>query len=115
MIVCVWGFALHIHSNGNNFNIIDFIIIGCGYVMVYNSLPSTDISHQTKEQTASIRCCKEKDIHIAIQNVQKQQGGSDCGVFSVAFATSICAGDDSSRLNYIQYQVLTLATFDHLL
>ncbi len=34
----------------------------------------------------------EEAINIPIVKVQTQMGTSDCGLFSLAFATSLCAG-----------------------
>ena len=40
-----------------------------------------------------------------IKNVQNQLGASDCGLFSLAFATSLCFGDNPSEIQYNQKQL----------
>ena len=78
--------------------------IGC-HVSVYDSLPTGDIPCRTNEQIASICFCKDNEIHLTFPDVQKQSGGNDCGLFALAFATSLCAGDDPSVLTYMQRQL----------
>ena len=77
-------------------------------VMVFDSLPSNRFTFRTKEQIASICCCKGKKVVAVIKNVQNQQGASDCGLlasFSLAFATSLCFGDNPSEIQYNQKQL----------
>ena len=40
---------------------------------------------------------------LDLQEVQRQRGLSDCGLFAVAFATSLCEGEDPGAINYIQH------------
>ena len=35
-------------------------------------------------------------------DVQWQSGGSDCGIFALAFATSLCSGQDPTTTSYDQ-------------
>ena len=74
-------------------------------VMVFDSLPSNRFTFRTKEQIASICCCKGKKVVAVIKNVQNQQGASDCGLFSLVFATSLCFGDNPSEIQYNQKQL----------
>ena len=46
---------------------------------------------------------------MEIANVQMQNGGDDCGLFAIAFAFSLCAGDEPTELNYTQHKL-----HDHL-
>ena len=47
---------------------------------------------------------QEKQLTIEFIDVQKQRGGSDCGLFSLAFitVTSICNGQDPAKQVYDQ-------------
>ena len=36
------------------------------------------------------------------QTVEKQKGSSDCGLFAVVFATSLCIGLEPANLKYHQ-------------
>ncbi len=87
-----------------NLNRAHWITIGSskGEVNVYDSLPSVDVSKRVKEQIACICNSAEDFISLTIKNVQIQQGSSDCGLFALAFATSLCAGENPSEINYIQ-------------
>ena len=61
------------------------------HVQVFDSLPSGDGSVCTKEQIAALLCTKERQSTLDYPAVQIQEGGSDCGVFAVAFATPFSA------------------------
>ena len=74
-------------------------------VFIYDSLPSGNISTVTKEQIVSICFCKKKEIHATICDVQKQQGGKDCGLFALAFAVTLCDRQNPSEMSFIQYQI----------
>ena len=40
--------------------------------------------------------------YVLLTGVQKQSGSADCGVFAIAFATSIALGKDPSKNIYTQ-------------
>ena len=72
--------------------------IGCptGTVDVYDSLLSRTLSSHTKKHIASILYLTSKKITVNFVAVQVQSGSSDCGLYSLAFAASLCAGEDPS-------------------
>ncbi len=80
--------------------------IGCpqGLVKVYDSLhgklPST-----SKRVIADLMMTRDKAIEVTYAPVQCQSGGSDCGLYALAFATSLCAGKDPVMITYIQPQM----------
>ena len=84
--------------------------IGCehGVVRVYDSA-SHYITERNHEEIAALVCAKTKSITLQYMNVHLQGGGSDCGLFALAFATSLCNSDDSTRHTYMQH-----AMRDHL-
>lgn len=67
-------------------------------------MPNCALYSQTKRQIASILMTNEKSIEVQFVDVQIQSGASDCGLFALAFATSLCAGVNPAELNYIQYE-----------
>ena len=81
--------------------------IGCppGQVCVYDSLPGGDIGSRTRKQIASILATNEKKITVRFPTVQTQCGGSDCGLFALAFAASLCSGENPSTVSYIQHSL----------
>ena len=58
---------------------------------MYDSMYAT-VGTYTKKQIASIVSSSEKDIKLKMMNVQKQNGGCDCGLFAIAFATALANG-----------------------
>lgn len=60
-------------------------------VYVYDSMYSS-FGTYTKKEIASILCTKKSEIQLKIMDVQMQAGGSDCGLFAIAFATAIVNG-----------------------
>ena len=46
---------------------------------------------------------EDKELILEYQAVQSQRGSNDCGLFALAFATSLCAGENPVEINYIQH------------
>ena len=71
-----------------------------GIVEVFDSMPAYSMtSSGLKRQVAAI---SEKSFSIHHVDVQRQRGGSDCGLFAVAFAASLCMGSDPHTERYNQ-------------
>ena len=68
---------------------------------------SYDLSSRVKQQIAFICFSRERNITLNFRSVQQQEGGSDCGLYSLAFATSLCDGKNPSAVNYIQHRLRT--------
>lgn len=49
-------------------------------------------SSEVKIQVASILHTEYSQIRLLFQDVQKQNGSSDCGLFAIAFATAVVLG-----------------------
>ena len=64
---------------------------GAQEIHVYDSMYAT-VGTYTKKQIASIVSSSEKEIKLKMMNVQKQNGGCDCGLFAIAFATALANG-----------------------
>ncbi len=71
-------------------------------VCVFDSLPSVNVPTRTKQQIANILCSEDKEIILRFPNVQTQRGGSDCGLFAIAFSVSLCNGEDPRTTAYFQ-------------
>lgn len=78
--------------------------IGCkpDYINVYDSLPYKDISYRAKQQISALIHSAAKEITLNFPPVQCQRGGSDCGLFAIAFAVTLCTGFNPSDLQYNQ-------------
>ena len=68
------------------------------YIAVYDSLSSGGLTSSVASQLACICCTPEKSIRVDIKCVQQQENGVDCGVFAIAFATSLAFGSDPSKI-----------------
>ena len=45
---------------------------------------------------------KDRSIEVHYTNVQRQSGISDCDIFAIAFATSVCLGEDPANQTFKQ-------------
>ena len=62
-------------------------------------------SSHTKKVLADLMRTKDKAITVNYTDVQWQSGTSDCGLFALAFATSVCTGQDPTTTLYDQTQM----------
>lgn len=67
--------------------------IRCPYshIEVYDSLYS-EMPTSTKEQICALLASTSSSIQLDFINVQVQPNVNDCGLFSLAFSTALCAG-----------------------
>ena len=82
--VCV-SHCLDLHKNSIN---------------VHDSLNNGAVPRFVKKQIASMLCSSEPAIHLNIVPVEQQTNSLDCGVFAVAFATSLAFGEDPAQRKY---------------
>ena len=77
--------------------------IGCkpGIVQVYNSA-SKHTPHRTKEEIAALLNTTKDSIPLQYMSVKHQNGGSDCGLFALAFATALCMCLDPTACKFKQ-------------
>ena len=74
-----------------------------GIVHVYDSRPSCSTnSSRLHRQLAAIMKTEDASFTVKHVDVQRQVGSSDCGLFAIAFATSLCSGLDPHTLKYDQ-------------
>ena len=80
--------------------------IGCEpeTIAIYDSLGSGSVPARTSEQIAAIVFSSSSSIQLIFKSVQMQSGGSDCGLFALAFATSLSKGEKPEEINYMQHQ-----------
>ena len=77
-----------------------------GVVEVYDSIPSYSVhSSNLTRQVAAILQTPHADFELRHVDVQRQVGGSDCGLFALAFATALCSGLDLFACSYKQTQM----------
>ena len=68
---------------------------------VYDSMCYTT-STTTQLQIAALMCCQASSITVNVQSMCLQNGGSDCGVYAIAYATDLCHGNHPEGLQYHQ-------------
>ena len=71
--------------------------IGCtfGELNVYDSRLTT-LSPATLKVICSLLHCSKSDVTVNIMQLQQQSNGSDCKVYAIACAASLCNGDEPS-------------------
>ena len=67
---------------------------------IYDSLNYGKIAPLVAHQIANFSFVKESVIDVNIQRVQQQDNSVDCGLYALAFATSLAFGDDPSLIVY---------------
>ena len=73
-------------------------------IVAYDSFyPSAGLT--TKMQIACLMNSLEKNLVVTFEDVQMQAGGSDCGVFVLAFAVVICFGRSPGKIHFNQHSM----------
>ena len=83
--------------------------IGCpdNVVKFYDSIRSKHLSHHVKEQVADILHSKENSITITSMESQLQSNTSDCGLFAIGTAVSLCNGIPPIQVKWDQGEMRT--------
>ena len=69
---------------------------------LYDCNQCESLSVSTEEQICCLLNSKEEELHVMIMPVQRQKGCSDCGLFALAFAATLCSGSCPSNMVYKQ-------------
>ena len=94
---------LHVHNN--HWLTVSNLHCDNDTVKVYDSLNSSlEISNKFGCQLAALLNCSSQ-VKVEVVKVQQQEGYSDCGLFAVAFATSLCFGIPPATQNFVQKQM----------
>lgn len=82
--------------------------LGCipGHVNVYDSIYSTPTSSLLRK-ICNLLCTKESTLTVHMMDIQKQEGGSDCGCFAIACATTLCYGENPCQIRWQQEEMRT--------
>ena len=73
-----------------------------GKVFLFDSLFSGRLSNSLQQQLAALYRTDEDYLDVNVVQVQQQQGGSDCGPFSVAFLVEVALGNDPEKFTFQQ-------------
>ena len=79
-----------------------------GEVFVYDSMYCNATS-AIKNGVSALLFINKKRISLKFANVQMQFGGTDCGVFAIIYATTLCLGlqPEQFSFNYIRAHEIT--------
>lgn len=86
-----------VHINNNYWVCMTSVGSLAGYVNLLNSL-SSPVTQELLDLAKNLAGPMFKSITLV--PVQQQQNGSDCSVFSIAFATSLVYGRNSKNVTY---------------
>jgi len=76
-------------------------------VNIFDCRRTETVSTQTKEVIANLLQCESCTIYITYPPVQQQSNGASCGLFALAFAYSICDGDQRSLMNLMNFDAIS--------
>ncbi len=93
-----------LHVSGNHWVCASNSLSPPGVCDVYDSMPSSHSSVLAR-QVAAMMKSQASSFRLRQVNVQMQNGTSDCGLFAVAFAVSLCGGKDPHVCSYDQGQM----------
>lgn len=75
--------------------------VSSNLVHLYDSL--YDVVHiDTKMQIAAMMHTNDPHINVLVHKIQFQRGSSDCGLYSIAYATDVAHGNDPASFKYKQ-------------
>ena len=73
-----------------------------GEVEIFDSLMQTEVSTTVRRQLATMLHTLRPRMTMTKVCVQQQTGGSDCGLFAIAFAVALVHGQDPATLTFNQ-------------
>ena len=98
--------SIQIHHIGSRNHWVTTSSNETGDVTLYDSLRhGSDLSNDLKQQIACMYKTDEPQMTVSVARVQQQKGGSDCGLFSVAFAFDLAQSIEPQYVNYIQSEM----------
>ena len=94
-------FVQILNASGNHWFTVSTIGCAANSINVYDSM-NLQLSTSNEKLIADLMQSNEKELVINYVEVQYQSGGSDCGLFSIAFAKSLCDGKNPGNILYQQ-------------
>lgn len=94
-------FVQVLNVSGNHWITISTIGCEASTLNVYDSMHG-NLPTSAQRLVADLVQCQECAITVQYIDVQWQSGETDCGLFALAFATSLCSGQDPAATSYIQ-------------
>ena len=85
-----------LHNGQDHWLTVSTIGLQSFYINMYDSRMHSTLSSFGKDQ---ICAANDKVINVQFIDVDKQENTQDCGLYAIAYATSVCHGDDVSQMN----------------
>ncbi len=101
------NFVQILYINGNHWVCTSNRFSPAGAVDVFDCSTCSRNSRTLKRQLALILQCPAASFCVRHIDVQRQNGSSECGLFAIAFAYTLCLGLDPSTIRYDQAQMRT--------
>jgi len=95
-------FVQCLHENRNHWITVSTVGCSTGVVQVYDSSQHLKLSTSLKCIIADMLQSSNDSIVVQYIKMQEQFGASDCGLFAIATATTICYGQDVCMLEFDQ-------------
>ena len=90
-----------IHSGNNHWVLVAYGFSDLGHVLVYDSLNRKNWHNDyILSCMSSLLMTPEKEMRYIIKTVQRQSNSYDCGIFAIAFGTSLLNGQDPTTVIY---------------
>ena len=84
-----------LHTSKNDWLIISTIGLPASEINVYDSLYQS-LSQCTIDQIFAVMFSTNDGVHVRFIDVEQQSNNSDCGVYAIAYATSLCFSENIS-------------------
>ena len=89
-----------LHVNNSHWLTVSTINCLPGTVHIYDSLVGKSVTLDTKVQIARLLQTPLPQITLKLMNIEQQQNGSDCGLYAIATALELCAGNDPTKASW---------------
>ena len=88
-----------LHSGGNHWLTIS--TIGCPYstINIYDSMCCT-LPHSTQKMICALLVSHEPNVTLRFIDVDRQNNANDCGLYALAFASTLCSGKDPRHITF---------------
>ena len=83
-----------LHINTNHWVCVSTINCPADTIHFFDSMGAFTISNTVKEQLAALICPSSPYLTVQFMEMQKQDNCSDCGLFEIANAFSLCSGEN---------------------
>lgn len=97
-------FVQILNVHGNHWLTVSNIQCNSNTINIFDSLKSSQLetSDNFNCQVATLMNCQSTSIKIEFASIKQQRGSTDCGLFAIACATSLCFGVSPETQNFVK-------------